>query len=247
MEKGDKVQYIGEDCGSLLKYNRYEVENVSIDDDKISVLDYDGNIVSKPMVYFKFESGAGMKTSDLANGMVVELRNGWICLVHNHTLLNEYQLELYLYNEDFYSYDRESETFVEKAYDIMKVYWSGARCLKDLLKISVWQRKFELLWERKEDRYQEMAAKNVVKKPRSMKIGDKVRALVSNYNITKDKVRALANNYDITKGKVYEVKDIYPNNKYIVVIDNKERNVLSLKNNFELLKEENNENNERIE
>jgi len=156
MEKGDKVQYIGEDCGSLLKYNRYEVENVSIDDDKISVLDYDGNIVSKPMVYFKFESGAGMKTSDLANGMVVELRNGLICLVHNLSLLNEYQLDLYFYNEDMYSYDQESETFLEKAHDIMKVYWSGARCFKDLLKISAWQREFELLWERKEDRYQEV-------------------------------------------------------------------------------------------
>ena len=106
-----------------------------------------------------------MTKSDLKNGMVVELRNEGMYLVHNGKLLNKKGIgHMNLYKERGY-YDEEYNEDLTRPndsnWDIICVYKSNAYSLKDMFD----KEQLELIWERKEDK-QELSKKDkkIIKK-----------------------------------------------------------------------------------
>ena len=79
----------------------------------------------------------------LANGMVVELRNGSLYLVHEEYLFNSNGKN----NLDLPDYDEDLTDWDDNHFDIMKVFKSNACILNEMFM----EDNLELIWERKED------------------------------------------------------------------------------------------------
>ena len=118
-----------------------------------------------------------MTKSDLKNGMVVELQNKGMYLVHNGMLLNQKgtgHMSLYCrrgyygneYNEDL---TRPNDSNL----DIIRVYKSDAHNLKDMFE----KDRLELIWERKEQ--PKLSEKDKKKIKVALK---KVKEICSSYN-----------------------------------------------------------------
>ena len=106
-----------------------------------------------------------MTKSDLQDGMVVELQNKGMYLVHNGMLLNQKgtgHMNLYCkrgYYDEEYNEDLTRPN--DSNWDIVRVYKADVYSLKDMFD----KEQLELIWERKEDK-QELSKKDkkVIKK-----------------------------------------------------------------------------------
>ena len=105
-----------------------------------------------------------MTKSDLQDGMVVELQNKGMYLVHNGMLLNQKgtgHMSLY-YKRGYYGeeYNEDLTRPNDSNWDIIRVYKSDAHNLKDMFA----KDSLELIWERKEKSKLSKEDKQIIKK-----------------------------------------------------------------------------------
>ena len=104
-----------------------------------------------------------MTKSELKNGMVVELQNKGMYLVHNGMLLNQKgtgHMSLYCRRGYYGEYNEDLTRPNDSNWDIIRVYKSDAHNLKDMFA----KDSLELIWEREEKQELSNEDKQIIKK-----------------------------------------------------------------------------------
>ena len=128
---------------------------------KWNFMDYENESIEYSTLKEKIKT---MTKSHLKNGMVVELHNKGMYLVHNGMLLNQKgtgHMSLY-YKRGYYGeeYNEDLTRPNDSNWDIIRVYESNAHNLKDMFE----KDSLELIWEREEQTKLSNEDKQIIKK-----------------------------------------------------------------------------------
>ena len=128
---------------------------------KWNFMDYENESIEYSTLKEKMKT---MTKSDLKNGMVVELQNKGMYLVHNGMLLNQKgtgHMSLYC-RRGYYGneYNEDLTRPNDSNWDIIRVYKSDAHNLKDMFE----KDSLELIWEREEKQELSNEDKQIIKK-----------------------------------------------------------------------------------
>jgi hypothetical protein len=204
VKKGDKVRALVDDA-DITKDKVYIIEEI-LENDMVNIKDDMNDIYFLYKDEYELLKEQTLKEKYMVSGMVVELRNGDMCLVVDDVILDLNGNEF----ESLFNYDEKMKVGFPDKFDVVKVYKRTRK--RPFNKI---YDTLELIWQR-EEQPKEMTVRD--KHCQEHKVIKQVRFVKENNNFT----TKINGKEWISLGAVYNVIDIKNDNykTYYTLLDN---------------------------